>query len=151
MIQNKINEHHTYLDATNYWTPLNNNNDNNEEDEEKINTSNSKTAITKLKSNKWMRRLARRRGHKLTINSGATSNFVYKELDLPKDGVSNKEVFLPDNSKLGTSHKTKLPFKQLLDVAREAHILPGLKLSLLSVNKMSEEEYTTIFHPGKKE
>jgi hypothetical protein len=148
VIQNKINEHHTYLDATNYWTPLNNNNDQNGEDKEKINTLDSKTAITKLKSNKWMRWLARRREHKLTIDSGVTSNFVCKELDLTKDGVSNKEVFLPDNSKLKTSHKTKLPFEQLSDAAREAHTLPGLKQSLLSINKMSEEGYTTIFHPG---
>jgi hypothetical protein len=32
VIQNKINEHHTYLEATNYWTPLNIANDENEED-----------------------------------------------------------------------------------------------------------------------
>jgi hypothetical protein len=61
VIQNKINEHHTYLDSTNYWTPLNNDNDKNEEDEEKINTLDSKTATTKPKSNKWMRQLARRK------------------------------------------------------------------------------------------
>jgi hypothetical protein len=97
VIQNKINEHHIYLDATNYWTPLNDDNDKNEKDEEKINTLDSKTAMTEPKSKKWMRWLARRREHKLTINSGATSNFVCEELDLPKDGVSNKEVFLPDN------------------------------------------------------
>jgi hypothetical protein len=127
VIQNKINEHHTYLDATNYWTPVNNDNNKNEEDEEKVNTLDSKTAITKPKSNKWMRRLARRREHKLIIDSSATSNFMCKKLGLLKDGVSNKEVFHPDNSKLKTSHKTKLPFVQLLDAAREAHILPGLK------------------------
>ncbi len=74
-----------------------------------------------------MRQLARKREHKLNIDSGAISNFVCKELDLPKDGVSNKEVFLPDNSKLKTSYKTKLPFEQLSDAAREAHILPGFK------------------------
>ncbi len=37
-----------------------------------------------------------------------------------------------------------------MDAAREADILPGLKQSLSSVNKMSEEGYTTIFHPGKE-
>jgi hypothetical protein len=125
VIQNKITEHHTYLDATNYWTPLNNGNGENEEHEEKINALDSKTAIPKQKSNKWMRRLSRRREHKLTIDSSATYNFVCKELGLPKDGVSNKEVFLPDNSKLKTSHKTKQPFEQLLDTAREAPILPA--------------------------
>jgi hypothetical protein len=72
------------------------------------------------------------------------------DLDLPTDGVSNKEVFLPDNSKLRTSNKTKLPFKQLLDTLRVADILPGLKRSLLSVHKMSEEGDTTIFHPCKE-
>jgi hypothetical protein len=50
VIQNKINKHHTYLDSTEYWTPLNKNNDKNEEDEEKINTLDSKTAISKPKS-----------------------------------------------------------------------------------------------------
>jgi hypothetical protein len=96
-----------------------------------------------------MRWLARRREHKLTIDSSASSNFVYKELGLPNDGVSNKEVFLLDNSKPRTSHKTKLPFKQLSDAAREAHISPGLKRSILSINKISEEGYTTILHPGE--
>jgi hypothetical protein len=33
--------------------------------------------------------------------------------------------------------------------AREALVLPGLKKSLGSINKRSEEGYTTIFHPGK--
>jgi hypothetical protein len=67
-----------------------------------------------------------------------------------KHGVSNKEVFLPNNSKLTTSHKIKLPFEQLLGTARGAHRLPGLKQSLLSVNKTSEGGYTTIFHPGEE-
>ncbi len=35
VIQNKMNKHHTYLDAKNFWTQLNDNNDKNEEDEEK--------------------------------------------------------------------------------------------------------------------
>ncbi len=80
MIQNIIiNVHHTYLNAANYWTPRNNDNDNNEEKEEKINTSDSKTAMTEPKSNKWMRRLTRRREHKLTIDSGATSTSCAKK------------------------------------------------------------------------
>jgi hypothetical protein len=98
VIQNKINEHHTYLDAMNYWTPLNDDNGGNEEDEKKTYTLDSKTEISKPISNRWMRWLTRRREHKLTIDSGAISNFVCKELGLPKDGLSNKEVFLPDNS-----------------------------------------------------
>jgi hypothetical protein len=71
-------------------------------------------------------------------------------MDLPKGDKSFKNVYLPGDTKLETSTKTKLPFTQLSDGAREADFLPGLKQSLMSVNKMSEEGYTTIFHPGEE-
>jgi hypothetical protein len=45
VIQNTINEHYSYLDTMNYWTPLNGDNYKNVEDDEKINTLDSKTAI----------------------------------------------------------------------------------------------------------
>jgi hypothetical protein len=69
-------------------------------------------------------------------------------LYLPVEGASNKTVFLPDNSQLRMSIQTKLPFKQLSEAAREVFNLPGLKRSLLRLNRMAEEEYTTMFHPG---
>jgi hypothetical protein len=87
---------------------------------------------------------------KLVINSGATSNFVPEEINLPKKGKSDKEVYLPDNTKLQATYRTELPLEQLSQKAREADILPGLKTPLLSINKMAEEGYTTIFHPGEK-
>ncbi len=59
-------------------------------------------------------------------------------------------MYLPDNTRLQTSTKTILPFKQLTKAAREADILPGFEQSLLSMNKMVEEGYTTIFHPGEE-
>jgi hypothetical protein len=94
--------------------------------------------------------MARRQEQKIIINSGATSHFISKELNLPSEGKSNKEVYLPNNTRLRTSTKTKLPFEQLTEAAREADILPGLKRLLLSMNKMAEEGYTTIFHPGEE-
>ncbi len=87
---------------------------------------------------------------KLVFNSGATSHFVPEEMNLPKKGKSNKEVFLPDNTKLHALFTTELPFEQLSEKAREADILPGLKTPLISMNKMAEEGYTTIFHPGEE-
>jgi hypothetical protein len=44
----------------------------------------------------------------------------------------------------------ELPFQQLTSKAREADILPGLKTPLVSINKMAEEGYTTIFHMGEE-
>ncbi len=149
MVKSKISTDHTYLVDTNFWSPLDNDNDNkDEESEEEINMIKSITP-TQQKSNKWTRRIARRREHRIIIDSGATSHFMSKELDLPTEAASNKDVYLPNNAKLKTPRQTKLPFKTLNNAAREADVLPGLKRSLLSVNKMSEEGYTTIFHPGE--
>jgi hypothetical protein len=72
------------------------------------------------------------------------------ELNLPNTGPSNIEVYLPDDMKLMMANKTLLPFEQLSRTAREAEVLPGLKKTLASINKWSEERYTAIFHPGKK-
>jgi hypothetical protein len=88
---------------------------------------------------------------KLIINSGAMPNFVPEEMNLPKKGKSNKEVYLPDNTKLQSSYKTKLPFEKLTSKGREANILPGLKTPLISIKKLAEEGYTTVFHPGETE
>jgi hypothetical protein len=88
--------------------------------------------------------------HKIIIDSGATSHFMSAELDLPNTGPSNKDVYLPDNTTLTTANKTLLPFEQLTKAAREADVLPGLKKSLASVKKLSEEGYTTVFHLGEK-
>jgi hypothetical protein len=33
---------------------------------------------------------------------------------------------------------------------READVLPGLKIPLMSVNEMEEEGYTTIFYPREE-
>ena len=104
----------------------------------------------KQKGNKWTRRRARRQEQRMIINSGATSHFVSEEMNLPQEGKSNKQVYLPNDATLRTSTKTKLPFPSLSEAAREADILPGLKRSLMSVNKMVEEGYTTIFHPGEE-
>ncbi len=59
-------------------------------------------------------------------------------------------MFLLDNSTLQATSTTQLPFKQLSTKAREANIIPGLTKSLLSMNKMVENGYTTIFRPGNK-
>ncbi len=150
-IQDKISQNHTQLVATNYWTPLNENNDKSKEEEEKVNMVQSIPVKAGKKSNKWTRWIEQQKEHKIIIDSGATSHFMSEELHLLVEGTSIKTVFLPDNSQLRTSTLTKLPFKQLSEAAREADNLPGLNRSLLSVNRMAEEGYTTIIHPGDEE
>ena len=74
---------------------------------------------------------------KLVIDSGATSNFVPEDMNLPKMKKSNKEVYSPDNTTLQATYCTELPLNQLSTRATEADILPGLKTPLVSVNKMA--------------
>jgi hypothetical protein len=88
---------------------------------------------------------------KLVIDSGATSNFVPKVMNLPKKGKSNKEVHLPDNTKLQTFYKTKLLFKQLTSRAREAEILPGLRTPLVSIKKWPKKDTQQVSNQEKQE
>jgi len=147
--KNKITTNHLHLTTTNYWAPLNDEEDDINDDEH-INIITKKQTITTTKGNKWTRRIERKRMMKLVIDSGATSNFVPEEMNLPKMKKSTKEVFLPDNTKLKATYQTELPLHQLSERARTADILPGLKTPLVSVNKIANEGYTTIFHPGEQ-
>jgi hypothetical protein len=46
------------------------------------------------------------------------------------------------------THTAILPFESLSDEARRADVLPGLRPnSLVSVGKLADADYTTIFHP----
>ena len=146
---NKINTNSTYLATTNYWAPLNDDIEEKGDEIEHINHTTTTQPTVHMKLNKWTQRLERQRETKLLIDSGATSHFVPETMNLPKKGKLNKEVYLPDDTKLQSTYRTELPFKQLCDKAREADILPGIKTPLISVNKLAKEGYTTIFHPGE--
>jgi hypothetical protein len=146
---NQINTDHTNLATMNYWAPLYE-----VEEEEKVDEINIIKAVQSIvnvkKSNKWTHWIEKQKMMKLVVDLGATSKFVPEEMNLLKKGISNKKVYLPDNTKLQASYTTKLPFEQLSEKAREADILPGLKTPLISVNKMAEDGYTTIFHLGEE-
>jgi hypothetical protein len=146
---NKIKTNLTHLADTNYWTPLYENKDEEELTEERPNRpQESIDAVQQPTSNKWKRRVERRhqqKQHDIIFDSGATSHFMSEELNLPKTGTAQITVYLPDDSTLQVTSKSQLPFEQLSPEAREANILPGLTKSLLTVNKMSENGYTTIF------
>ncbi len=84
----------------------------------------------------------------MVVDSGATSSFVWPEENLPIIGLSSKVVNFSDGSAIQATHTTMLPFKSLSDEARKADVLPGLwPNSLISVGKIADVNYTTIFHP----
>jgi hypothetical protein len=84
-------------------------------------------------------------------SSGRHQPFVRQEENLPITGPSSKIVALPDGSTKQATHTATLPFQSLLDEARRADVLPGLRPnSLVSVGKLADADYTTIFHPRGK-
>jgi hypothetical protein len=84
----------------------------------------------------------------MVLDSGATSHFVRPEEDLSITGLSNKRVNLPDGSTIQATHTATLPFDALSPQARQADVLPGLRPnSLVSVGKLADANYATIFHP----
>jgi len=108
VILDKITANHAYLAATNYWTPLQSNET--EEDEKEEEEANKINNNQIPKSNKWERRLARRIEKRMVIDSGATTHFCSEEMDLPKEGESNKAVYLPNGDIIRTTKRTSLPF-----------------------------------------
>jgi hypothetical protein len=85
----------------------------------------------------------------MVLDLGATSHFVCPDENLPVTGVSNKVVALANRSKINAMHTTDLLFDALTNDARKAHVLPELRPnSLVSVGKLADAGYTTIFHPS---
>ena len=85
----------------------------------------------------------------MVLDSGATSHFVRLAENLPTMGSSNMTVILPNGKSIKATHTVDLPFECLHPRARHVHILPHLKThSLISVPKLVDAGYMTVFHPG---
>ena len=91
-------------------------------------------------------------GHNAILDSGATSSFIKPNGGARSTGQpSNKKVGMPNGQTLNTSLKALLPNTTLNQKARECDILPGLQHnSLVSVGKLSDAGYCTIFMPGNQ-
>ena len=91
-------------------------------------------------------------GHNAILDSGVTSSFIKPNGGAKSTGQpSNKEVSMPNGQTLSTSFKALLPNTTLNQKARECDILPGLQHnSLVSVGKLSDAGYCTIFMPGNQ-
>lgn len=83
----------------------------------------------------------------MVLDSGVISHIVQKEEHFPISGTSNKIVALPNGSTTKATHMVQLPFPQLAAAVWQAHVLPSIATnSLISVQKLDNAGYTTIFH-----
>ena len=103
---------------------------------------------------KWKRKQYSRRWLKenqsAVIDSAPTSSFWREQDAHIKTGiVYDKAVMLSTGNTANVSEKGLLPNNKLSAKARELEVLPELKHdSLLSVCKLSDAGYTTVFHCG---
>ena len=160
-IVSKVNTNLTYLQAANYWAPLQIEDDEDDGDPQQdpqqpaVNNISDKKVQRNLRSTilAWINQRmgnkpCARKASTMVLDSGATSSFVQPEENLPITGISRKIVNLPDGSSIQATHTTMLPFESLSPDARKADVLPGLRPnSLVSVGKLANADYTTIFHP----
>ena len=54
---------------------------------------------------------------------------------------------MADGYKCNSTGIKQLQLSTLLSAEKEVEILPGLKNTLMSINKLANEGYTTIFNP----
>ena len=92
-------------------------------------------------------------GYNAVLDCGATNSFIKSENGAITAGKkSNKKVNMPNGTFLNPSHKALLPNENLNAQARECDIIPGLQhSSLVSVRKLADAGYCTIFMPGNQD
>ena len=101
---------------------------------------------------KWARKLENRRKRKETavLDTAATSSF-WRLVDehIKTNQPSGKQVSMPTGATAQTSEKAIIPNSKLNEKARECDLLPDLEEnSLISVCKLADAGYTTVFHSG---
>ncbi len=111
VVQDKLSTNYTYLETTNYWTPLNNDDGNNTDETEEINMIKELEKTEKLKGNKWM---WRRQEQWMIIDSGETSHFVSEELNLPKGRKVQQTSLPPRQHDTKNINQNQTPFPQTL-------------------------------------
>ncbi len=155
-VVSKVNTHCTYAESANYWAPLAEIDEDTEASNVHINNLSDAQVQRNLRSTirTWInQRMGKHKSFQLkppamVLDSGATSSFVRPEENLPIAGLSSKIVNLPDGRSIQATHTAVLPFESLTEEARKADVLPGLRAnSLVSVGKLADADYTTIFHP----
>jgi len=158
-VESKVGHTHPYPTTANYWAPLIDEDEDDDEETSLPNVINNISDDANVQQEPrsiqaWINQRIQRNTHLTTkastmlVDSGATSHFMRAEEQLPITGISTKVVFLPNGETITASHKTELPFPTLSAKARQADVLPGLRQnSLVSVGKLSDAGYTTIFHP----
>eukprot|EP00984_Skeletonema_dohrnii_P010071 scaffold3903_cov156-Skeletonema_dohrnii-CCMP3373.AAC.2 len=85
------------------------------------------------------------------IDSGATNHFGTEDGGFVSTGVPSKKIIgTASGQPMTATVEAVLPMTQLRPEARQADIVPQLKNSLVSISRLADSNYVTIFRPGGK-
>lgn len=82
------------------------------------------------------------------LDSGTSSHFIQHGRGMKLTMASNKSITTANGDIMHATGTAELPIKHLKPNPRQAIIAPGLhSKALMSVSKLANVGYTTIFHP----
>ena len=96
----------------------------------------------------WARKLQNRKSRRFAfLDSGATSGAApaEEEPDLDNTGQPSRKTFRFPDGRTGKATKKMLLKHNLRLAAREMNIVPGLHSALVSIPKLADAGYTTVF------
>ena len=89
--------------------------------------------------------------HYAILDSGASGHFGKVKGGMePTNKPSDKVVHAADGQTMPAASQAMLPQAQLRDDARQADIIPGIMHNLMSVGKLADSGYITVFLPGNQ-
>ena len=97
----------------------------------------------------WARKLHNRKLRRFAfLDSGATSGAApaEDEPDLVDTGQPSRKTFMFPDGRTGKATKIMLLKHNLRLAAREMNIVPGLDSALVSIPKLADAGYTTVFN-----
>jgi hypothetical protein len=100
----------------------------------------------------WAQKLENRKAQTNGIlDTGATSGAALAEDEeyFDNTGQKSSKIFMLPNKWQHKATKKMLLWQPLRESAREMNIVPGLHSTLLSVPKLADANYTTVFKKGK--
>jgi hypothetical protein len=97
----------------------------------------------------WAQKLHNRKSRRFAfLDSGATFGAAPEEdaLDLDNTGQQSQKTFMFPDGRTRKATKKMLLKHNLRLAAREMNIVPGLHSALVSMPKLADAEYTTVFN-----
>jgi hypothetical protein len=85
------------------------------------------------------------------LDTGATSGAALADDEeyFDNTGQKSSKIFMLPNKGRHKATKKMLLWQPLRELAREMNIVPGLHSTLISVPKLADADYTTVFEKGK--